>query len=105
MASLTRDKRNKILDIFLNFKRAFETIYRKILLQKLRAYDIDDIELKWFESYLTNRKHITKINDIKSHIHNEYGSILGALLFVLYVLGPPSNVFFSTSDYFVNGNT
>ena len=48
------------------------------------------MELKWFELYLTNRKQITKVNDINSHIHNNeydvpHGSILGALLFILFI--------------------
>ena len=86
------DKNNIFFSIFLDFKRSFETIDRKI-----HAYGIEDIELKWFESYLTNMKQITKVHDIKSHIYNnEYGvpqgSILGALLMVLYINDMPNTL-------------
>lgn len=82
--------KNKILAIFLDFKRAFETIDRDILLQKLSRYGIWDTELKWFQSYLTNRKQFTNINnEISNAIENDFGvpqgSILGALLFVIYI--------------------
>ena len=54
------EKNKKVIAIFLDFKRAFETIDRGILLQKLYNYGIQGIELKWFESYLTNRRQVTK---------------------------------------------
>ena len=78
------------MGIFLDFRPAFETIDRDILLQKLLKYGIENEELMWFRSYLTNRKQITRANDIESSlIENKYGvpqgSILGALLFIIYI--------------------
>ena len=83
-------KNNKILAIFLDFKRAFETIDRDIMLQKLLKYGIEDEELMWFRSYLTNRKRITRVDNTESSpIENKYGvrqgSILGSLLFIIYI--------------------
>ena len=73
--------------IFLDFKRAFETIDSDILLQKLLKYGIENEELMLFRSYLTNHKQITKVNNTESSpIKNKYGgSILGALLFIIYI--------------------
>ena len=69
-------KNNRILAIFLDFRRAFKTIDRDILLQKLM----------WFRSYLTNRKQIIRVNNTESSpIENKYGSILGKLLFIIYI--------------------
>ena len=59
-------KNNKILAIVLDFRRAFETIDRDILLQKLLKYGIENEELMWFRSYLTNRKQITRVNSTES---------------------------------------
>lgn len=89
------EKNNKIVSIFLDFKRAFETIDRQIILRKLHCYGIRGTELKWFESYLTGRKQITKVNNVQSNATNiEYGvpqgSILGALLFIIYINDLPN---------------
>lgn len=52
--------------VFLDFKRAFETVNREILLKKLRCYNFSDDTIKWFESYLTDRKQKVKVNGIYS---------------------------------------
>ena len=57
-------KIKKIMAIFLEFCRAFETIDRDILIQKLYNYGLRDNELKWFKSYLANRKEITRVNNV-----------------------------------------
>lgn len=46
---------NPIICVFLDLKRAFETIDRKTLITKLERIGIRNNEKKWFESYLDNR--------------------------------------------------
>ena len=76
--------------VFLDLKRAFETIDRKILLDKLRGYGVREEEQKWFNSYLSNRTQKTSVNGVLSNsVETVYGvpqgSILGALLFIIYI--------------------
>ncbi|CAB4041085.1 Hypothetical predicted protein [Paramuricea clavata] len=54
--------------IFLDLKKAFDTIDHQILLSKLQAYGIRDHTLKRFQSYLDQRKQICMLNDCKSDI-------------------------------------
>ena len=54
--------------IFLDLKKAFDTIDHQILLSKLQAYGIRDHKLKWFQSYLDQRKQICMLNNCKSDI-------------------------------------
>lgn len=84
-------EQNKIILVtFLDFQRAFETIEPKLLLKKLQTYGVKNGELRWFESYLTERKQKVKLQDtvsnqISNHLGVPQGSILGPLLFILYV--------------------
>lgn len=76
--------------IFLDFKRAFETIDRNRLIKKLYNYGIRDKVLEWFRSYLDNRMQRVKIKNLKSKcVKTKYdvsqGSVLGPLLFILYI--------------------
>ena len=76
--------------VFLDFQKAFDTINHKILIYKLRHYDIRQETLSWFESYLTNRIQQTIVNDTVSNkieITHEVppGSVLGPLLFLIYI--------------------
>lgn len=57
-----------IIIIFLDLKRAFETVDREIMLQILESIGIRENELEWFRSFLENRKQCTKF---KSVISNE----------------------------------
>ena len=81
--------------VFLDVKKAFDSINYKIFLDKMCAlFDISGIQLKWFESYLSNREQLCKKNDklstpkrIKCGVSQR--SILGPLFFLLYINDMP----------------
>lgn len=84
------DDNKYIVAVFLDFKRAFETIDRHLLLKKLKYYGINGTVLRWFDSYLTNRLQITKIeNSFSLPLENKLGvpqgSVLGPILFIIYL--------------------
>ena len=79
------------LGIFIDLSKAFDTVDHQILLNKLLHYGITDNNLKWFSTYLSNRKQFILYNHNKqSEILQiqcgvPQGSILGPLLFLVYV--------------------
>ena len=75
--------------MFLDLKKAFDTVIHKILL-KIYHYGIRGNVFNWFESYLTNKYKMVLFNGKISDIRDvtcgvPQGSILGPLLFILYV--------------------
>lgn len=79
-----------IIAVFLDFQRAFETIDTGILIQKLKKYGITGTTLNWFDNYLKNRKQVVKLGEtisdiITNNLGVPQGSILGPLLFILYI--------------------
>ena len=76
--------------VFLEFQKAFDTVNHKILIGKLNHYGAREIPLDWFQSYLTNRQEKTSMKGIFSDSLTvaygvSQGSILGVLLFLLYI--------------------
>ena len=79
-----------IFSIFLDFKKAFDSVNHTILLSKLEKYGIRGHALDWFCSFLTNRQQYVSIDNENSDTKLiEYGvpqgSILGPLLFLLFI--------------------
>ena len=56
------DKRLFSCGVFIDLKKAFDTVDHKILLDKLNYYGLRGIDNQWFSSYLTNRTQTTEIN-------------------------------------------
>ena len=82
------EKGNMPLALFLDL--SFDTLDHSILLSKLEFYGINGLPLKWFETYLKNRSYFVEMNYVKSktaeiNIGVPQGSILGPLLFIIYI--------------------
>ena len=81
--------------IFLDLQKAFDLVNHDILLLKLEKLGIRGIHLKWFESYLKNRKQVVMVNGVFSEFYCSIimsvlqGSILGPILFLLFINDMP----------------
>ena len=78
--------------IFIDLKKAFDTVEYQILLDKIQFYGITGHAHIWFMSYLDNRKQYCRVNGTTSSIENidigvSQGSCLGSchLLFLLHI--------------------
>lgn len=89
ISEATQNK-NYTIGVFIDLKKAFDTLDHSILSSKLHTYGVRGVVLDWLSSYLANRQQYVQLGDITSGLMKiqcgvPQGSVLGPKLFNLYI--------------------
>ena len=113
LITLTEDIKNSIdkgkltCGVFIDLQKAFDTVDHDILLRKLDGYGFRGITNDWFKSYLSRRKQYVSVSGTDSGFRDTkhgvpQGSVLGPILFLIYINDLKNAIIYSRSFNFAD---
>ena len=96
--------------VLIDYRKELDMIDHTLLLKKLEVYGLSTETLQWFTCCLRNRRQLVKLGDKQSNVANfphgiPQGSILGPLLFIVFINNLPFHVTSSAIDLYADDTT
>ena len=104
------EDKSMIMAVFIDLKKAFDTVPHSVILAKLAKLGVQNKELDWFRSYVSNRRQFTVherccSDDSEVTVGVQQGSLLGVLLFQILINDLPSSLRYCMSILYADDTT